>query len=350
MKKLIYLFSFLILLSCSGNQGDSTLEATLSTGQIVEEQGPITLVIHGGAGTITRDAMSADMESEYRAKLSESLNAGYQVLENGGSSLDAIIEAIQVLEESPLFNAGKGAVFTHEGRNELDASIMDGKTGMAGAIAGVSNIKSPISAARAVMENSPHVMMSGQGAEQFALEQGLEIVEPDYFHTDKRYQQLQDVLEKENNEGTSAYLYENPDRKFSTVGAIALDKDGNIAAGTSTGGMTNKRYGRIGDSPIIGAGTYADNTTCGVSSTGHGEFFIRNIVAYDIAALMKYKNMSLNDAAEEVVNNKLAAINGSGGIVSLDRAGNVAMKFNTEGMYRGYINEKGSPQVFIYKD
>ena len=347
MRKLLFILLISGLTACSEKPQNETLEATLSTS---DEIGPITLVIHGGAGTITRDAMTEELETAYRNILTEALEKGYSVLENGGTSVDAVVATIQLMEESPLFNAGIGAVFTNEGKNELDASIMDGGSGMAGSIAGVSNIKSPIAGARAVMENSPHVMMSGAGAEQFASEQGLEIVDPEYFYTERRYQQLQDVKQREAAAGGSAYVYEYPERKFSTVGAIALDKNGNIVAGTSTGGMTNKRYGRIGDSPIIGAGTYADNNTCGVSATGHGEFFIRNVVSYDIAALMKYKNLSLNDAAEEVVNNKLASIDGSGGIVALDRQGNIAMKFNTEGMYRGFINEKGKPQVFIYKN
>lgn len=347
MRIIISLLFIISILGCSSQQSKETLQANVSSDQDI---GPITLVIHGGAGTITRENMTPEMEAAYREKLSEALNTGYAILESGGTSLDAVVATIQVMEKSPLFNSGIGAVFTNEGKNELDASIMDGYTGKAGAVAGVTNVKSPILAAQYVMENSPHVMMSGRGAEKFAEEQGLEIVDPDYFYTERRFNQLQEVKKREAADKGISYLYELPDNKFSTVGAIALDQSGNIVAGTSTGGMTNKRYGRIGDSPIIGAGTYADNSTCGVSATGHGEFFIRNVVAYDIAALMKYKDLSLNDAAEEVVNKKFVSIEGSGGIVALDRKGNIAMKFNTEGMYRGFINEKNNPQVLIYKE
>ena len=310
--------------------------------------GPITLVIHGGAGTILRENMTPEKEAAYLEKLTEVLNAGYSVLEQGGTSLEAVTTTIKIMEDSPLFNAGVGAVFTNMGKNELDASIMDGATGKAGAVAGVSNVKNPIMAAQGVMQASPHVMMAGKGAEEFAKEQGLEIVDSSYFFTEKRFNQLQRLLEKEKNE--QAYLFENPDDKYGTVGAVALDQYGNIAAGTSTGGMTNKRYGRIGDAPIIGAGTFAENSSCGVSATGHGEFFIRNVVAYDIAARMKYKGLDLKTAADEVVMKKLVDIEGAGGIIALDRQGNVAMTFNTPGMYRGYINQKNAPVVKIYKE
>ena len=349
-----YIFIFLIsLIACESPQKNEKaisreVGAEKEAGaEKTEKPGPITLVIHGGAGTIEKENMSAEKEAAYTAKLQEALNSGYSVLENGGTSLDAVTTAIQILEESPLFNAGRGAVFTNEGKNEMDASIMNGKTSEAGAVAGVTNVKSPILAARAVMEKSPHVMMAGKGAEQFATEQGLEIVDPSYFYDERRHEQLQRIKEEEN---TSAYLEQYPDYKFGTVGCVALDAHGNIAAGTSTGGMTNKRYGRIGDSPVIGAGTYADNATCGVSATGHGEFFIRNVVAYDIAALMKYNDMSVEEAAEEVVMNKLVQKGGSGGIIALDRQGNIAMPFNTAGMYRGYIREKNNPVVKIYKE
>ena len=349
------LFSILLLAiitSFACNSTDTKSTEIKGVAQVSEKNdlGPVTLVIHGGAGTITRVQMSPEKEKAYREKLEEALNVGYSVLEKGGTSMDAVVATIQVMEMSPLFNAGVGAVFTSEGKNELDASIMDGKSGLAGSVAGVTNIKSPINAARAVMEKSEHVMLAGPGAERFAEEQGLEIVDSEYFFTERRYNQLKSIKEVVASQGATSYLYEWPDRKYGTVGAVALDKYGNIAAGTSTGGMTNKRYGRIGDAPIIGAGTYADNATCGVSATGHGEFFIRNVVAYDISALMKYRNLSLNDAAEEVVNNKLVKINGSGGIVSLDRQGNVAMKFNSEGMYRGFKKEGQTAKVFIYKD
>lgn len=329
--------------------GLSACSTQHSTDADMEEIGSITLVIHGGAGTILKERMTVEKEQAYQEKLTEALNAGFAVLEQGGTSLEAVTTAIKVMENSPLFNAGKGAVFTNQGKNELDASIMDGATGQAGAVAGVTTVKNPIMAALAVMQNSPHVMMAGKGAEQFAAEQGLEQVDSTYFYIERRMKQLEKIKHREQ-EAKLSHLFEYPDHKYSTVGAVALDKNGNIAAGTSTGGMTNKRYGRIGDSPIIGAGTYADNSTCGVSGTGHGEFFIRNVVAYDIAALMKYKGMSLEEAANEVVMNKLVEKKGDGGIIALDRQGNIAMPFNTSGMYRGYINEKGKPIVKIYRE
>ena len=322
---------------------------------------PIALAIHGGAGTIQRANMSAEQEAEYRAKLKEALQAGYQVLEQGGTSLDAVEAAIQLMEESPLFNAGKGAVFTNDGKNELDAAIMDGQTHQAGAVAGISHVKSPIAAARAVMEASPHVMMVGAGAEQFAQEQGLEMVEPSYFFTDKRHQQLEQIKATEKQEldhsGSNkahkkqSYLDQHfPNRKFGTVGAVAVDKEGNLAAATSTGGMTNKRYGRVGDVPIIGAGTYADNATAAISATGHGEYFIRSVVAYDITALMKYRDMSLQEAADEVVKKKLVETGGDGGVIAVDAQGNIAMPFNTSGMYRASMDKDGKIYVGIYAD
>lgn len=315
----------------------------------------IALAIHGGAGTILKKNMSPEKEKAYKQKLEEALQAGFKVLKSGGTSLDAVTAAITLMENSPLFNAGKGAVFTNEGKNEMDASIMDGETLKAGAVAGVTNIKNPILAARAVMENSPHVIMAGKGAEKFAEAQGLDMVDPSYFHTKNRFEQLQNVKESEEVEldhsGDQGYFDEGVlNKKFGTVGAVAVDKDGNIASATSTGGMTNKRYGRIGDSPIIGAGTYADNNTCAVSATGHGEYFIRAVVAYDIAALMKYKNMSLQEAADKVVMEKLVEMGADGGVIAIDQNGNIAMPFNTSGMYRGYINSDGKPTVMIYKE
>ncbi|MDN5216508.1 isoaspartyl peptidase/L-asparaginase [Fulvivirgaceae bacterium BMA12] len=315
----------------------------------------ITLAIHGGAGTILKENMTPGQEEAYRQKLQEALVQGYAILEEGGTSLEAIVAAIRIMEDSPLFNAGKGAVFTNEKRNELDAAIMDGKTGLAGAVAGVTNIKNPITAALAVMNQSRHVMMGGAGAEKFAKEAGLEMVDPSYFYTEKRFNQLQHIKKLEKSQldhdgGQGAIKRSYPDHKFGTVGAVALDQYGNLAAGTSTGGMTNKRYGRIGDTPIIGAGTYASNDACAVSATGHGEFFIRSVVAYDVAALMKYKGLPLQDAAEEVVMKKLVKIEGSGGIIAVDKKGNIAMPFNTAGMYRGYIKEKGKAKIFIYEE
>jgi len=329
----------------------------------------ITLVIHGGAGTITRANMTPEKEKAYRDALNSALQQGYQVLKQGGTSLQAVEAAIIVMENSPLFNAGKGAVFTNEGKNELDASIMEGKTLKAGAIAGVTTIKNPIRGAIAVMEKSPHVLMAGKGADLFAKEQGLEIVDPSYFYTESRYKALQEAkkeekIELDHSENDKKNIKKAPKtgflndedliftegKKFGTVGCVALDKFGNLAAGTSTGGMTNKRYGRIGDAPIIGAGTYANNATCAVSATGHGEFFIRSVVAYDISALMEYKGLSVKDAANEVVMKKLVEREGEGGIIALDRNGNIAMPFNSEGMYRGFIKHDGKSEVMIYKD
>ncbi|MEM6726166.1 MAG: isoaspartyl peptidase/L-asparaginase [Bacteroidota bacterium] len=303
------------------------------------------LVIHGGAGTILKKNMSPEKEKAYRDKLTEALEAGYAILEKGGEAGDAVVAAITIMEDSPLFNAGKGAVFTHAGTNEMDASYMDGKSLEAGAVGGVRTVKNPILAAKAVMEKSQHVMLTGSGAQEFAASQGIELVDTTYFYTERRWKSLQRVIEKEN-KGKKIEQAE----KHGTVGAVALDKSGNIVAGTSTGGMTNKRWGRIGDSPIIGAGTYANSKTCGVSATGHGEFFIRYAVAHDIHARMAYKNIPLQKAANEVINEELVEAGGTGGVVALDKDGNIAMPFNTAGMYRGYILPNGEAQVFIYKD
>jgi beta-aspartyl-peptidase (threonine type) len=317
-----------------------------------QSKGKIMLVVHGGAGTITRKSMTAEMEKQYREKLEEALRTGHAVLAKGGTSIDAVEATIRVLEDSPLFNAGKGAVFTHEGRNELDAAIMDGKTKKAGAVAGVTIIRNPITAARAVMEKSAHVMMIGHGAELFATKMGLEIVDPSYFWTERRWKGLQQELEKEAGQQPKpqAAVMPGDEKKFGTVGAVALDRDGNLAAGTSTGGMTNKQYGRVGDAPIIGAGTYAENESVAVSGTGHGEFFIRWTVAYDIAALVKYKGLTVQQAGDEVIHKKLEPVKGEGGVIILDAKGNYAMPFNSEGMYRGWIAADGEPHVLIYKE
>lgn len=307
------------------------------------------LVVHGGAGTITRASMTPEMEQQYRAGMEQALRTGHAVLAKGGTSLDAVEATIRVLEDNPLFNAGKGAVFTHEGRNELDASIMDGRNKAAGSIAGVTIIRNPITAARAVMEKSAHVMMVGRGAELFATKMGLEIVDPSYFWTERRWKSLQNDLLKERQKQQAALDFPD-DKKFGTVGAVAVDRNGNLAAGTSTGGMTNKQFGRVGDAPIIGAGTYAENETCAVSATGHGEFFIRWTVASDIAALMRYRGMTVQQAGDEVIHRKLAPVKGEGGVIILDAQGNFAMPFNSEGMYRGWIGADGQPHVEIYKD
>lgn len=330
------------------------LASLVSFAQQKPDYSKITLVIHGGAGTITKANMTPEKEKAYNEVLQQALETGYAILKNGGSSLDAVEATVRVMEDSPLFNAGKGAVFTNEGKNELDAAIMDGRDRNAGAIASVTTVRNPISAARAVMEKSEHVMMIGAGAEKFATEQDLEIVDPSYFHTETRYQQLQKLIDKEKTEldhsgsGHNENIFIEGD-KFGTVGAVALDAFGNLAAATSTGGMTNKRYGRVGDVPIIGSGTFADNATCAVSATGHGEYFIRSVVAHDIAALMEYKKFSVKKAAEEVVMKKLVQRGGEGGVIALDRNGNFAMPFNSAGMYRGYI-KNGKSEVAIYKD
>ncbi len=307
------------------------------------------LVVHGGAGYINPKTFSEEKKKQYISKLKEAIDKGSSVLSKGGTALDAVETVISILEDSPLFNAGKGAVFTAEGTNELDASIMEGKTLNAGAVAGVKHIKNPISLARLVMEKSPHVLLSGEGAEAFAEEQGIELVENKYFFTQDRWNYYQKVKEEKMKKETAEIVF-NPDRKFGTVGCVALDKNGNLAAGTSTGGMTFKRFGRIGDSPIIGAGTYANNNTCAISCTGHGEYFIRNVVAYDISALMEYKGLSLNKAAEKVVLDKLVKAGGDGGIIGIDKYGNIAMPFNTKSMFRGFSLDGQEPVVKIFKE
>jgi beta-aspartyl-peptidase (threonine type) len=303
----------------------------------------VVLVVHGGAGTMPRAEMTPEREKAIRADLERALRTGYEVLDAGGASLDAVEKAVRVLEDSPHFNAGKGAVFNHEGINELDASIMDGATLRAGSIAGVHRVRNPITLARAVMEKSKHVMLVGDGAEAFAKEVGVELVDPSYFRTERRWQELQEALEKERAGAAPATAYRG------TVGAVARDRDGRIAAATSTGGMTNKRWGRVGDSPIIGAGTYA-NERCGVSATGWGEYYIRATVAHDVCARVAYRGDAIAVAADAVVLGVVPKLGGDGGVIALDRDGNVAMPFNTEGMYRGTIDAKGRVRTAIYKD
>ena len=316
---------------------------------------PIAIVIHGGAGTINRKDMTSEQDQAYRAALKRALETGYAVLKQGGKSLDAVQAAIRVMEDDPLFNAGKGAVFDHEGKNELDAAIMDGTTLKAGAVAGVQHIKNPIDLARLVMDKTPHVLLIGAGAEEFAKSQGMAMVPQSYFFTRHRWDELQKDLKqeqagkggsgKEDYPGTSGHGY-------GTVGAVAVDKHGDIAAGTSTGGLTNKYYGRVGDSPIIGAGTYAKTRTCGVSGTGTGEFFIRLDLAKTISDLMLYKGLSVQQAADQLVMHDLVDLGGvdSGGAIAMDHDGNIDMPFNTEGMYRGYIDTSGKEFVAIYRD
>jgi beta-aspartyl-peptidase (threonine type) len=300
------------------------------------------LVIHGGAGTIIKKNMPPEKEAAYIAKLNEAMNTGYKILENGGSSLDAVEKVINVMEDSPLFNSGKGAVLDDKGEAELDASIMDGKTLMAGAVAAVRHIKNPISLARMVMEKSPHVMLISDGAEEFAKANGVELVDNSYFIVKERYEQYLKMKEKMKKESDVD--------KHGTVGCVALDKNGNLAAGTSTGGMMMKKFGRVGDSPIIGAGTYANNETCAVSCTGYGEYFIRLGVARDISDLMAYKGMALKDAADEVIMKKLPKLGGDGGIIAIDKKANIAMPFNTSGMFRGYHLSGSDPVIKIYKE
>ncbi|MEO9965576.1 MAG: isoaspartyl peptidase/L-asparaginase [Reichenbachiella sp.] len=309
-------------------------------------EGP-SLVIHGGAGTILKENLTPELEQAYHSKLKQALETGYEILEKGGSSEEAVIAAILVMEDSPLFNAGKGAVFTNEGTNEMDASIMNGGDGSAGAVAGIKTVKNPILAAQAVKNNSEHVMLSGEGAELFARDRGLELVDPSYFYTERRKEQLEKLkkAEQSNEEGR---IQRWKDWKYGTVGAVALDKQGNICAATSTGGMTNKKYGRIGDAPVIGAGTFA-NRICGVSATGHGEYFIRSVVAYDIAARMEYQNKSLAEASYGVVMKKLKLLGGGGGVIALDSKGNISMIFNTSGMYRGYMQKGKEAKTLIFK-
>jgi len=358
MKKNIFLFSFLLLfINCKeggehhGSEHDSdTRHASVES----TEKDEFSIVIHGGAGTILKKNMTPEKEAAYKATLEEAIRVGHEILKKGGSSLDAVTKTINVMEDSPLFNAGKGAVFTNAGTNELDASIMDGKTLNAGASAGTTNVRYPIDLARAIMDNSPHVMMAGNGAEKFAQEQGLEIVEPSFFFTENRMNSLKRAIENErieldHDDKSAFYDPTIKDYKFGTVGCAALDKNGNLAAGTSTGGMTNKRWGRVGDAPIIGSGTYANNATCAVSSTGWGEYFIRAQVAHDISALMDYKGLSLQEASRTVIG-KVEKLGGDGGIVAVDKNGNVAMEFNTAGMYRATMNDQGELYLGIYNE
>ncbi|MFD1768554.1 isoaspartyl peptidase/L-asparaginase family protein [Sphingobacterium suaedae] len=314
------------------------------------------LVIHGGAGTILKKNMNDSLEQAYKDVLTKSLQEGYRVISSGGKSVDAVCAAICIMEDSPLFNAGKGAVFNHNGKNELDASIMDGSTLRAGAVAGVHTIKNPITAAKAVMEKSEHVMLVGKGAEAFAVSQGVTAVDPSYFWTKSRWEALQELLERD--KGSTALDHDQRqsyapklnvrEEKFGTVGCVALDQDGGLAAGTSTGGMTNKKYGRVGDSPIIGAGTYA-NTQAAISCTGWGEFYIRTAAAYDVVAQMTYGQVATAIAAQRVID-KIDALGGDGGMIVLDKNGQMAMPFNTAGMYRGTVTEDGVIEVRIYKD
>ena len=339
----------------------------------------IALAIHGGAGTILKSQMTPELEREYSSGLEAALKTGLGILEKGGSALDCVEQTVCSLENFPLFNAGRGSVFTHEGKNEMDASIMDGRHLRAGAIGLVKNVKNPIKLARLVMERTPHVFLAGEGADQFAREMGVEIEDDTYFFTEHRYEQLlrareQDVVQLDHNESEPAAVAagltpssENIDltknriqppataggsdpntKPTGTVGAVACDSNGNLAAATSTGGMTNKKFGRVGDTPMIGAGTYADNATCAVSCTGHGEFFMLGVTAYDVSARMRYKGLELIEAARETIKH-LGEIGGEGGLIGVDHFGNVTLPFNSEGMYRGFVSSDGTAHVEIYR-
>jgi beta-aspartyl-peptidase (threonine type) len=302
------------------------------------------IAIHGGAGTIRRSTMTPKLQAQYETGLKGALQAGYAILEGGGTSLDAVEAAVKCLEDFPLFNAGRGAVFNSEGNHEMDAAIMDGRTGEAGAVSGIGDVKNPVSLARLVMEQSEYVLLSGEGARKFAAEKGIPAEPAAYFFSQERYDQWQEALKEDR------VQLDHSDKKFGTVGAVALDAQGNLAAATSTGGMTNKKWGRIGDSPIIGAGTYANNTTCAISCTGHGEPFIRAVVAHDISCLMDYKGLPLKEACDILVHDKLVKIEGEGGLVAIDAQGNIAMPFNSEGMYRASRHADGTEVIRIYKD
>lgn len=306
-----------------------------------------SIAIHGGAGTLVKGLMTPELEAEYKLALKIARDKGYKVLEEGGSALDAVEEAVKLLENSPLFNAGKGSVFTNEGTHEMDASIMEGKTLEAGAVSLITGIKNPVSLARDVMEKSYHVFLAGEGAMLFAKGLGYDLESPDYFYDEVRYKQWQGIKDSDNFQLDHSV---KKDGKFGTVGAVACDKFGNIAAATSTGGMTNKKWGRIGDSPMVGAGIYANNKTCAVSCTGSGEFFIRGVVAYDVSCLMEHKGLSLEVASNEVIHKRILNINGDGGLIAVDAEGNIAMPFNTEGMYRAFKTSKGEENISIYKD
>ncbi|MFN2262237.1 MAG: isoaspartyl peptidase/L-asparaginase family protein [Psychroflexus sp.] len=341
MKKIVLLICLCFLAACHDSP-------KISKGNTETKKPKFAIALHGGAGHITKPNLSDSMQSAYKNKLEEAIRRGHHVLENGGSAMEAVQKTINILENSPLFNAGKGGVLNANGEVEMDASIMNGKTKNAGAVSGVQRIKNPINLARDVMINSPHVMLSGAGAEEFAIDQDYELMDPSYFVTDKSQRALKAVQNKSNNKVSLTEERFIQNEKFGTVGCVAMDQDGNLAAGTSTGGMTNKKWGRIGDSPIIGAGTYANNETCAISATGHGEYFIRNVVAYDISALMAYKGISLQQAAQQVIQKKLADLGGEGGIIGIDNKGNMIAEFNTPGMFRAQMNSKSELTIEMF--
>lgn len=342
-----------LFLSCADTSSTKRQdENTRSAAKSGQKQNTFGIVIHGGAGSIREKNMSASLREAYRAKLKEAISTGYQILKTGGTSVEAVRETIKVMENAPLFNAGKGAVFTHKGTNEMDASIMNGKNLKAGAVAGVTHVKNPIDLAFQVMVNSPHVMLYGKGAEVYAKQQGVELVDPSYFYTQKRFDALQRVKAAEHTKEsaqnkTAFYDPFLKASKYGTVGCVALDKQGNLAAGTSTGGMTNKRWNRIGDSPIIGAGTYANNKTCAISCTGWGEYFIRSVAAYDVSAMMEYGEKSLKEAAHVLIHEKLASV-GGGGLIGIDAQGNMVADFNTPGMFRAMMTADGDLTIAMF--
>jgi len=336
-------FLFLLAFSCKHQPQPQPHNKAVTKDKISKEMPKYAVAIHGGAGYQTRKSISEEKDKAVRAALNRALDGAEKVLKQNGTAGDAVVAAIMILENDPNFNAGKGAVFTHDEVNELDASFMDGATMNAGAVGGVTNIKNPITAARAVMENSPHVLLVGKGAEEFAASNNIELVDPSYFLVQERLESLR------NTKARAKEKAKTKTGKFGTVGCVALDMSGNLAAGTSTGGMTNKRWNRIGDSPIIGAGTYANNNTCAVSSTGHGEYFIRYAVAHDISALMDYKGLSLEEASNLVIQDKLKKAGGDGGVITVDKDGNISTSYNTLGMYRGFATDR-SRGVAIYKD
>ncbi|HEX6914277.1 MAG TPA: isoaspartyl peptidase/L-asparaginase [Chitinophagaceae bacterium] len=334
----------------------AAMVVSVAAGAQMKDSSRYVLVIHGGAGTILKKSMTPEKEAAYRAGLQQALDAGNKILQSGGSALDAVEAAVRVMEDNPLFNAGKGAVFTNEGKNEMDAAIMEGQTLKAGSVASVMTIRNPITAARRVMERTPHVMLIGRGAEQFAASAGCDIVDPSYFFTQDRWEGLlrarkADSLKAQKDSASKQAVrqLENPDNKYGTVGAVALDMHGNLAAATSTGGMTNKKYNRVGDAPIIGAGTYANNNSCAISGTGWGEFFIRLVMAKTVSDRVEYGGQTLNEAATEMIMKQLPALGGDGGLIAVDKDGNIAMPFCTEGMYRAYIKSNGETAIRIYK-
>ena len=347
MKKFtLLLITLLLIISCESN---STKKETLE----ISKENSFAIVIHGGAGGIKREFFTEEQQEAYSQKLEEALNAGFAVLENNGTSLDAVEAAINIMEDSPLFNAGKGAVYNSDGNQEMDAAIMDGKTLNAGAVAGVNHIKNPILAARMVMDSSSHVLLSGKGAEIMAEKYGIEMVDSSYFFTEKRMNQLKKIQGKEKTTlDHTAFLIKNElidDHKFGTVGAVAIDKNGNIAAGTSTGGMTNKKYGRIGDVPLIGAGTYANNLTCGISATGTGEYFIRTVASKEVSNLIQYKNLPPKEALHEVLFNQIGPLGGEGGMILIDKNGDVYWDFNSTGMFRGFKKSNGETLIEMFE-